>query len=248
MSTSLSVLYLSFNEQDVIEKSLESVRSIADEIVVIDSGSTDSTLEIAKGAGAKVFYRELKNWGAQRNWGLNKCQHPWVLVVDCDEILSTRLLESLAEWKNSKFKESVPFSFRRVHFFQGRKMRFSGLQNDFVVRLLPKKTRFEELYVHEKVKAPSKRLKGNLYHHTYKSKEHWEQKIRDYATRQAKDYESQVGKIGGFHLIVKPSWRFFKHYIIKGGIFDGSQGFFYSRWMFRAVKWRYIEVKKLRLK
>ena len=55
-------------------------------------------------------------------------------------------------------------------------MRFSGLQNDFVVRLLPKKTRFEELYVHEKVKAPSKRLKGNLYHHTYKSKEHWEQK------------------------------------------------------------------------
>ncbi|MGB2118194.1 MAG: glycosyltransferase, partial [Schleiferiaceae bacterium] len=69
MSTSLSVLYLSFNEQDVIEKSLESVRSIADEIVVIDSGSTDSTVEIAKDAGAKVFHRELNNWGAQRNWG-----------------------------------------------------------------------------------------------------------------------------------------------------------------------------------
>ena len=70
MSTALSILYLSFNEEDVFGQSLESIKSIADEIVVIDSGSTDSTVQIAESAGAHVYHRPLKNWGEQRNWGL----------------------------------------------------------------------------------------------------------------------------------------------------------------------------------
>jgi glycosyltransferase involved in cell wall biosynthesis len=248
MSTSLSVLYLSFNEEDIIEKSLDSIHSIADEIIVVDSGSSDSTPDIARNAGAIVFHRELKNWGEQRNWGLIQCQHPWILVIDCDEILSPELIASLTDWKNSKTQGHMPYSFKRVHFFQGRKMKYSGLQNDFVVRLLPKEVRFKELNVHEKVLSKSTGLTGDLFHHTYKNPQHWEQKIKGYAVRQAKDYKSQVSKVGWFHLKVKPSWRFFKHFIIKGGIFDGQQGFSYSLWMYRAVKWRYVEVKKLRLK
>ena len=98
MSTALSILYLSFNEEDVFGQSLESIKSVADEIVVIDSGSTDSTVQIAEGAGANVYHRPLKNWGEQRNWGLEKCQHPWILVVDCDEVCTTELIESLKEW------------------------------------------------------------------------------------------------------------------------------------------------------
>ena len=94
-------------------------------------------------------------------------------------------------------------------------MNFSGLQNDYVVRLLPKGVKYEELNVHEKVRSSSKRLKGNLLHYTYKNAMHWEQKFRTYAKRQALDYEKKVGRIGPYYLNVKPSWRFFRHYIIK---------------------------------
>jgi len=248
MSNALSILYLSYNEEDVFGQSLQSVQSLADEIIVVDSGSTDSTVSIAESFGAQVYHRPLGNWGEQRNWGLEKCQHPWILVVDCDEVFTAQLIASLQEWKKETHNEPQPYSFQRVHFFKGKKMRFSGLQNDYVVRLLPKGIKFEALNVHEKVRASSVRLKGELLHFTYKSAEHWEQKFRTYAKRQALDYEHRVGRIGPYYLNVKPSWRFFKHYIIKGGIFDGSRGFEYALWMYRAVKWRYIEVNKLRIK
>ena len=248
MCTALSILYLSFNEEDVFGQSLESIASIADEIIVVDSGSTDSTIQLAEKAGASVYERPLGNWGEQRNWGLEKCKHPWVLVVDCDEVFTPELIASLQEWKKSEHTEAQPYSFKRVHFFKGKKMRFSGLQNDYVVRLLPKGMKFEELNVHEKVRSGSIRLKGELLHYTYKNALHWEQKFRTYAKRQALDYEKRVGRIGPYYLNVKPSWRFFKHYIIKGGIFDGSRGLEYALWMYRAVKWRYLEVNKLRIK
>jgi glycosyltransferase involved in cell wall biosynthesis len=248
MNTALSILYLSFNEEDVFGQSLESVASIADEIVVVDSGSTDSTVALAKKVGATVYERPLGNWGEQRNWGLDKCKHSWVLVVDCDEVFTTELIESLQEWKKSPHNEQQPYSFKRIHFFKGKRMRFSGLQNDYVVRLLPKGMKFEALNVHEKVRSSSIPLKGELLHYTYKNAQHWEQKFRTYAKRQALDYQERVGRIGPYYLNVKPSWRFFKHYIIKGGIFDGSRGFEYALWMYRAVKWRYIEVNKLRIK
>lgn len=248
MCTALSILYLSFNEEDVFGQSLESIASIADEIIVVDSGSTDSTIQLAEKAGASVYERPLGNWGEQRNWGLDKCKHPWVLVVDCDEVFTPELIASLQEWKKSEHTQAQPYSFKRVHFFKGKKMRFSGLQNDYVVRLLPKGMKFEELNVHEKVRSGSIRLKGELLHYTYKNALHWEQKFRTYAKRQALDYEKRVGRIGPYYLNVKPSWRFFKHYIIKGGIFDGSRGLEYALWMYRAVKWRYLEVNKLRIK
>ena len=248
MSTALSILYLSYNEEDVFGQSLESVGSIADEIIVVDSGSTDATVQIAERAGATVYKRPLGNWGEQRNWGLKKCQYPWTLVVDCDEVFTKELIASLQEWKKREHKEQQPYSFKRVHFFKGKRMRFSGLQNDYVVRLLPKGMKFEELNVHEKVRSSSKRLKGELFHYTYKNALHWEQKFRTYAKRQALDYEKRVGRIGPYYLNVKPSWRFFKHFIIKGGIFDGSKGLEYALWMYRSVKWRYIEVNKLRIK
>ncbi|HCP41367.1 MAG TPA: hypothetical protein DIT65_06190 [Cryomorphaceae bacterium] len=248
MSTALSILYLSFNEEEIFGQSLDSVKTIADEIVVVDSGSSDATLKIANRVGAKVYHRPLENWGEQRNWGLEQCVHFWTLVVDCDEIMSPALLHSIVEWKEQAHEELNPYSFKRVHFFKGKQMNFSGLQNDYVVRLLPKGVKFEELNVHEKVLSSSKRLEGNLLHYTYKNAAHWEQKIRTYAKRQAFDYEKRVGKIGPYYLNVKPSWRFFKHYIIKGGIFDGLRGLEYSLWMYKAVKWRYIEVNKLRIK
>ena len=155
--------------EDVFGQSLESIKSIADEIVVIDSGSTDSTVQIAESAGAHVYHRPLKNWGEQRNWGLEKCQHPWILVVDCDEVCTAGAHWIAQRVETKQTPRATTYSFKRVHFFKGKRMNFSGLQNDYVVRLLPKGVKYEELNVHEKVRSSSKRLKGNLLHYTYKN-------------------------------------------------------------------------------
>lgn len=245
MAVKLSVVYLSYNEEDIVASSLDSVANLADEIIFVDSGSTDSTPEIAKRFGARWYDRPLVNWGEQRNWALQQCSYPWILVLDCDEVLCPELQTALSRFKNSD-PALKPHSFRRIHEFMGRTMRFSGLGNDWVVRLLPRGTEFEQLFVHEKVNEPSIKLDGALQHFTYKSEAHWAAKMRSYAVRQAKDYDKRTGTVTAYHKLLKPSFRFFKHFILKGGIFDGRQGWHYSCWMYKAVKWRYNELEKLR--
>lgn len=247
MSVQLSVVYLSFNEEDILGRSLQSVADVADEIVVVDSGSTDGTLDIARGFGAKLFTRPLDNWGAQRNWALDQCANFWVLVLDCDEVLSEELVQSLRSFKAGSPTEGL-YSFKRSHVFMDRRMKYSGLQNDWIIRLMPRTTRFETLFVHEKVHGRSSRLSGELVHYTYKSEAHWVGKMRHYAQRQAIDYDPKTGAVSAWHKIVKPSFRFFKHYVLKGGIFDGRKGLDYSVWMYRAVRWRYQELEKLRMR
>ncbi|MEJ6760222.1 MAG: glycosyltransferase family 2 protein, partial [Flavobacteriales bacterium] len=152
MPTKLSILYLSYNEADIIAKSLASVEAVADEIILIDSGSTDSTVKIAEKHGATVFHKPLDNWGNQRNWGLRKCQYNWILVIDCDEVLTDELVYSLQHFKrNVTETDQMPRAFKRVHYFKGKKMNFSGLQRDLITRLLPSGVLFNELMVHEKV-------------------------------------------------------------------------------------------------
>jgi|TARA_B110000459_G_C16620619_1_gene501434 glycosyltransferase involved in cell wall biosynthesis len=247
MPTKLSILYLSYNEADIIAKSLASVEAVADEIILIDSGSTDSTVKIAENHGATVFHKPLDNWGNQRNWGLRKCQYNWILVIDCDEVLTDELVYSLQHFKrNVTETDQMPRAFKRVHYFKGKKMNFSGLQRDLITRLLPSGVLFNELMVHEKVRNQALLIEGSILHYTYKSSEHWHNKFQQYAKRQALDYDSKTGKVTAWHSLIKPSYRFFKHYVLKGGIFDGALGLEYSLWMFRAVKWRYDEIKKLR--
>ena len=247
MPTKLSVLYLSYNEADIIAQSLDSVETIADEIIVIDSGSNDGTVAIAKKHGAFVFHKPLENWGNQRNWGLTKCQYHWILVIDCDEVLTDTLIRSIEQFKGDvTATDQMPKAFKRVHYFKGQKMNFSGLQSDLITRLLPTGIRFDELMVHEKVSDRAELIEGSILHYTFKNQEHWRTKFHQYAKRQALDYDATTGTLTPWHTAIKPSFRFFKHYVLKGGIFDGALGLEYSLWMFRAVKWRYDEIKKLR--
>lgn len=246
MATSLSILYLSHNEAHRVRPSLERAIKVADEIVCIDSGSTDGTPEIFKEYGARVFSHELVNWGDQRNIGLEHCTYSWVLVLDCDEVIDPILLQSILDWKLQEHTDEAFWTLHRVHYFMGKKMKFSGLQHDHIVRLIPTHTRYESLFVHEKVLGKGTLLNGTLHHYSYDNEEQWTAKMRHYAKKQAKDYDSNTGSITLFHTRIKPLFRFFKHFLVKGGIFDGPQGLAYSRWMYRAVLWRYQELKELR--
>lgn len=246
MPTPLSVLYLSFNEAQRVRSSLEQVSRVADELVCVDSGSTDGTVALFKEFGADVYSRPLDNWGEQRNFGLDQCTNSWVLVLDCDEIPDENMIAAIKAWKQEEHSEDELWSLHRVHHFMGKRMKFSGLQNDHILRLMPKATRFQALMVHEKVVGKGTLIGGTLEHFSYENEGQWAAKIRSYAVRQAQEYDQRTGRITVFHFGLKPLFRFFKHYVLKGGIFDGPEGWAYSTWMYRAVLWRYQELRELR--
>ncbi|MEY2963940.1 MAG: hypothetical protein RL754_1201 [Bacteroidota bacterium] len=247
MRTPLSVLYLTKNEAHNLKDSLLSLDGLADDVVVVDSGSTDQTVAIAKTLGCRVFERPLDNWGEQRNWGIDQCKHPWVLVLDADERLGEVLLQSLREWKAQDHGDDEVFAVKRRNYFRGQAMRFSGLQSDVVNRLFHRSKRYVELAVHEKLDAPiGTLLKGELDHYTYKNERAWEDKMHLYARRSAVDHLPKTPKITLWHTVVKPAFRFFKHYVLRGGFLDGAAGWHYSRWMARGVSLRYSYMKLIK--
>lgn len=248
MATGLSVIILTLNEADVLPRSLPAALAVADELLVVDSGSTDGTPALAKSLGAhNVLERSMGLWSEQRNWAMDQAQHPWVLFIDADEVLDPSLQAAVQRWKASDHSQDAYFGLRRVHYFMGKRMRFSGLQSDIVVRLFHRSQRYAPRQVHERldVKKPTP-LPGTLLHYTYKNANHWAAKQRSYAARSAADHDAKTGKITPYHTLLKPAYRFLKHYILRGGILDGKAGLAYSTSMAQGVRWRYQELKKLR--
>lgn len=248
MPTPLSVIILTYNEAERLPLCVEAVRPVGDEILIVDSGSTDGTVRLANELGTKVLERPMKNWAEQRNWAMDQAKCLWVLFIDADEVLDEALQNSILGWKEQSHENTKGYwGLKRAHYFQGKRMRFSGLQSDVVVRLFHRSQRFADRAVHEKLDLQKpKPLPGILHHHTYLNHERWENKQRSYAAKSALDKDRSTGALTPFHFIIKPAFRFVKHYLLRGGILDGRAGWNYSISMAQGVYWRYVEMKKLR--
>ena len=248
MPTSLSVIILTYNEAERLPQCVEAVRSVGDEILIVDSGSMDGTARLAKELGTNVLERPMKNWADQRNWAMDQAKYSWVLFIDADEVLDQALQNSILAWKEQSHEDTKGYwGLKRVHYFQGKRMRFSGLQSDVVVRLFHRSQRYANREVHEKLDLHKPQpLPGILHHHTYLNQERWENKQRSYATKSAIDKNQSTGALTPFHFVAKPAFRFIKHYLLRGGILDGAAGWNYSISMAQGVYWRYVAMKKLR--
>lgn len=134
----ISATVITLNEASRVRACLESLRDVADEIVIIDSGSTDGTVEICRKFGAKVHHRQFSGYGAQRQYATSLTTHPYVLSIDADEILSPALRKSILEIKNSGFSHRV-YSFARLNFFCGDPVKHCGWYPDYQVRLFDKR-------------------------------------------------------------------------------------------------------------
>ncbi len=214
------------NEEHNIEAVLKSV-DFADEIIVVDSYSTDRTVELAKKHGATVIQRKYDSPAAQKNWAIPHATHNWILILDADERVTLQLKEEIQSIL-SKDPVENGFWIPRQNYFMGKKINYSGWQNDKVLRLFRKgKALYKEKRVHEEMKAEGKtgRLKNKLDHHTYIGLDHYLAKTYRYSTWGAYDKVSKVKKVTLFHLLVKPLFTFIKMYILKLGILDGKVGF-----------------------
>lgn len=226
----LSVYIITKNEEQTLPNCLESVKGLADEIILVDSFSTDKTLEVAKKYGAKIFQRPFKGFQDQKQFALDQCSGEWVLNLDADEELSPKLKQKIAEIINSPVKEKMFFIPEQVTFL-GRKMKYSGLTGRFHERLAYREgTKYSAGTVHEKIMndGPVKYLKGYYCYHTpYTSIEQYFNKFNLYSTLGAKDLFERGKKFRVANLLRQP-FDFIKIYVLHFGFLDGIHGFLWA--------------------
>lgn len=216
----LSVIIPTFNEESYIEDAIKSV-SFADEIIIVDSYSTDNTKHIAISLGCKVIERKFDNFSAQKNFAISHATGNWILFIDADERVTEKLkyemLEELKAPRHNGYKLKFP------HFYMNR---FLYHKVDKVVRLVKNENIEFVGDVHEKllVQGSIGKFKNFMVHYTYKGLFPHLKKKDSYAWFQANTAHKKGKKVTVFHLIFKPFYRFFHAYIIKRGFLDGVPG------------------------
>lgn len=257
MSPKITAIIPTFNEALNIRDAVASCE-FADEIIVVDSFSTDGTVELAKSnPKVKVLIHEYLNSAAQKNWTIPQASHEWIFLLDADERTTPELIQEI---KNTISNPShSAYWIKRSNYFMDKKLNFVW-KGDAVIRLFKRDDcKYEDKHVHAEIisKGSIGRLsKGELLHDTYKAKGLESHVIKNYrySTWAAHDRVNKIKKITMYHLMLKPLFAFFKRYILQGGIFDGRQGFIvamFGMWsvFLRNVKiWRMHQGEKIEAK
>lgn len=247
----VSALIITYNEMGYIQKCIESV-SFADEILVVDSYSTDGTYEyLLNHPKVKVIQNPFENFTAQKSFALKQASNDWVLFLDADEIVSSSLKNEI-EGTIEKQPEEVAFWFYRQFMFKNEKLRFSGWQTDKNYRLFRKsKAKFcDHKIVHETLEIEGKSgiLKEKLIHYCYKNYEDYKGKMLKYGRLKAIESFYTEKSFNYFLMFLKPSWKFFNHYILRLGFLDGKRGFSVCYLNALGVLERFKELKRLEQK
>lgn len=226
----ISVVLLTRNEELNIKDCLQSC-DFAKEFIVVDDGSTDKTIELAREFGAKVFNRSLDgDWGAQKMYAIEQASQPWLLLMDADERVSAQLRQSIRQ-VFSEAREKKAYRFQRENHFISGKATHGILRPDWVLRLLPKEGARVIGKVHESVNSsfPIGQLTGRLIHFPYNSWDSYFRKFDKYTKIAAEKYLAE-GRSCSFvkDILLRPLWAFFKVYIINRGFLDGKLGFIFS--------------------
>ncbi len=243
----LSVAIITLNEEKNIKKCIESVIDISDDIVVVDSFSSDRTCEIAEKLGAKIVKRVFDDFSSQKNFAVSNCKYDWILSLDADEIVSDELKDEIKklDLKNTEFSG---FLIKRKNIYLGTPVKV--WYPDWKLRLFKKSKGIWTGKIHEKVKVYGKvgKLKGEIIHFTYNSVlEHFEKTIkfgREYAKIWYSSYYRKLNKKlmrlnTKTMLMISPFWAFFKNYILKSGFKDGTRGLIisYSALLDRVIRY-----------
>lgn len=230
----LSVVMIAKNEAAVIGDAIRSAR-FADEVVVLDNGSTDRTCEIARELGAVVHTGEWLGFGAQKNKAVSLARHDWVFVLDCDERITPELQQEIT----TELQNPACSAYRvaRLNRFFGTFVRYGGLYPDYSIRLFDRRNaRFNELPVHESVLAKGSvgRLHEHMIHLAYDTIEEFIAKQNRYSSLQ----DRQRSKMKA---LLHPHWKFFKLYVLKAGFRDGWNGFVLARLYAQYTFWKYVK-------
>ncbi|MGG5506447.1 MULTISPECIES: glycosyltransferase family 2 protein [unclassified Myroides] len=251
MKKKITLLIPTKNEESNIRDCILSAKHIVDDIYIVDSYSTDRTVDLAQELGARVLSRQFDNYSNQKNWAIEQIPNDWILLLDADEKLTPELVDEItALLTQDTIDQHNAYWVYRKNFFFNREIKYSGYQKDKVIRLFKKDFSRYSNRVHEclHVDGPVGFLTARLHHNTYRGFDFHLAKLSRYASLQAEDYDQKTGKLTGFHFIIKPGMRFFKHYVIKQGFRDGIPGLILSSLNAYATFLRYVKLWMLRNK
>ncbi|PWG05431.1 glycosyltransferase family 2 protein [Polaribacter aquimarinus] len=241
--TKITAIIPTLNEEIHIADAIESV-SFADEIIVIDSHSTDKTVSIAEKYQVKIIKREFDDFSSQKNYAIDQAKYDWIYVLDADERVTSEVKKEILEVVKNP-KDFVGFYVRRTFYFCGKRLYYGGCQRDKVVRLFLKEfCKYNGSPVHETIETKGKLgfFKHKIEHFSYKDYDHYMSKMNHYGTLRGKQYHEVGKKVNLFHILVKPPARFFIHYFIRLGFLDGFPGYIFAKTQAYGVYVRYIKL------
>jgi len=246
----LSIVVITLNEAHNIRDCLESVRW-ADEIIVVDSGSTDGTQEICREYTENVFVMDWPGFGMQKNRALEKASGQWVLSIDADERVTKKLRDEIQRRISPDTSERtasnnvVAFSIPRLSNYCGRFLRHGGWWPDRVVRLfLRSKAYFDDAPIHERLLVDGKvgKIKSHLLHYTFRDLNQVLDTVNRYSTAGAQ-MKCEQGKQGGLTKAVSHGvWMFFRTYVFKAGFLDGREGFMLAVSNAEGAYYKYLKL------
>ena len=239
----VTAIILARNEEQHIEECIKSIQC-ADEILVIDDGSTDQTVSLAEQLSAKVIHHALNgDWAQQRRFGISQSSCEWILFIDSDERISSELNDEIRQVVQRREKKAYWLS--RHNIFRHNSATHGSMRPDKVLRLMPKEGATVEGFVHETFISPFPQgtLKGKLFHYTYDNWTQYFNKFNKYTSAAAEKYHEQ-GKSCSFwkDIIFRPHWAFFKIYILQKGFLDGKIGFILSLYHYMYTVTKYVKL------
>lgn len=247
-NNTISVLMITYNEVNHIEAVIENV-AFADEIIVIDSFSTDGTFEKLSGMeSVKTIQHTFKNFADQRNFAIEQAQCDWILFIDADERLTPESQREILETINNNSAIEA-YKIPRRFMFNHKVMRFSGLQTDRVFRLFKNGVANyrEDKWVHELLdfNGEFKVLKYDMLHYSFSDYDSYKSKTEHYGLLKAQELFKKGKHPNWFHFYIKPAYKFLTNYIFRLGFLDGKEGFIICKLNAYGVYYRYLMLAKL---
>ncbi|MBA3828910.1 MAG: glycosyltransferase family 2 protein [Taibaiella sp.] len=229
----ISAVIITFNEANNIARCIRSLHQVADEIIVVDSFSTDNTAAIAEKEGAKIIYHSFEGYGVQKNFAQRQAANDWILSLDADEELSAQLKQSIQEVKTNL--EFNAYKFNILTNYCGKWIHHCGWYPQPKIRLWNRlrgdmsNDRVHEGWHMTDKNAPVGHLKGNLLHYSYATISDHIRKLEQYSEIKAQIEIAKGKKVSIFNLWITPKWVFFVDYIIRRGFLDGYYGYLICR-------------------
>ena len=244
MPMKLTACIITYNEADRIDTCLRSL-SFCDEIVVVDSHSTDATRQIARSLHAHVIERDWPGYRSQKQFAVEAASNDWVLCLDADERVTSQLREEIEALRAQGFPEHAGWSVPRITDYFGQFLRHGNAYPDRLIRLFDRRRGGwigEEIHENTRVTGSVGRLHGHLEHFSYRSLSDHHNRMARYADLMARALYARGKRCGMSKVLFNPAWRFFRGYVVRLGFLDGWRGM-----VFHLVEANYVRRKYLGL-